>query len=176
VGDPGQRDALAAGGRVLTVLARVHGGLTTKETELVSIKNPLARAATVGVLAVTAMAGVIVPASAASSGVGAGLAGATAAAKPNVNIQGSPAKWSPTKLTVTPKNFTKCTPAKVVWTISNKTKKPAVISWRVGSGPKMPLGTLPAGEKAGVCSKGPAGTKESFSIKGSKSILQLTLR
>jgi hypothetical protein len=143
------------------------------------MKNPLARALTVGVLALGTMAGVIAPASAASTAsgsAGAGLARVTVAAKPNVNIKGAPAAWSPAKLTVTPKPFTTCTAAKVVWTITNRTKKPAVISWRVGTGPKMLLGTLPAGQKAGVCSKGPAGTKESFSIKGSKSVLHLTLR
>ena len=146
---------------------------------MVAIKNPLARAITVGVLTLGTMAAVIAPASAASTAsgtVGAGLAGVAVASKPNVNIKGAPAAWSPTKLTVTPKNFTTCTASKVVWTITNQTKKPAVISWRVGTGPKMALGTLSAGQKGGICSKGPAGTKESFSIKGSTSVLHLTLR
>jgi hypothetical protein len=146
---------------------------------LVAIKSQLARALTVSVLALGTMAGVIAPASAASTAsgsVGAGLARVTVAAKPNVNIKGAPAAWSPTKLTVTPKNFTTCTASKEVWTITNQTKKPAVLSWRVGTGAKMPLGTLSAGQKAGVCSKGPAGTKESYFIKGSKSVLHLTLR
>jgi hypothetical protein len=104
-----------------------------------------------------------------------GMTGISAAALPNVTIKGAPAKWSPTKLTVKPKSFTRCTKAKIVWTITNKTKKGQVISARAGNGPKTKLGTIKAGQKVGVCSKGPKGAKSTFFIKGSKSHLVVTL-
>jgi hypothetical protein len=84
------------------------------------------------------------------------------------------AKWSPTKLTVKPKNFTKCTKAKVAWTITNKTKKTQTIQAKVGS-KKQTLGKLKAGQKAGLCVAGKKGAKGDFFIKGSKSKLVVTL-
>lgn len=144
---------------------------------MLSVKKRVASAAAVGAFAVTGVAGFITPASAAQApSAAAGMAAAIApAALPNVNIL-APAHWSPTSLSVTPKNYTTCTAAKEVWTITNKTKASAVISYRIGSGTRMPLGTLPAGAKGGICSKGTAGTKERFFIKGSKSVLHLTLK
>ncbi len=147
-----------------------------KEAQLLSIKTRLGRASTVGILTVASVAGFMTPASAApvSSGT-VGLARVATATLPNVNIQGAPAAWHPASLKVTPKSYTKCTAAKEVWTISNKTKKSQTISFKLGSAKKKELGKLAAGTKAGVCSKGPAGTKFTFSIKGSKSTLTLTL-
>jgi hypothetical protein len=143
---------------------------------LSSIRNSLGRASAIGVLAAATMAGFMAPALAAPAAPAAVHLTATApAALPNVNVQGSPAKWSPAKLTVKPKSFTECTTAKEVWTISNKTKKSQTISYKVGSGKKTTLGTLTAGEKAGVCAQGKAGTKETFSLASSKSTLTLTL-
>jgi hypothetical protein len=140
---------------------------------LSSIRNSLGRASAIGVLAAATMAGFMAPALAAPAAVH--LTAAAPAALPNVNVQGSPAKWSPAKLTVKPKSFTECTTAKEVWTISNKTKKSQTNSYKVGSGKKTTLGTLTAGEKAGVCAQGKAGTKETFSLASSKSTLTLTL-
>jgi hypothetical protein len=143
---------------------------------VLSITKRLALTSAAGALALAGIAGFMAPASAAQlPAAGTGLTAATLAAKPNVNIQGKPAAWKPTKLSVKPKPFTTCTTSKVVWTITNKTKKAQTISYKVGSGPKSPLGTLAAGQKAGICSKGTAGTKESFYLKGSKSVLHLTL-
>lgn len=144
---------------------------------MLSITKRLGRTAAVGALALAGIAGSLAPASAAQvSAARTSLTGAALAALPNANIQGLPAVWKPTSLSVTPKPFTTCTSAKVVWTITNKTKKAQTISYKVGAGATKPLGTLAAGHKAGVCSKGAAGTKESLFIKGSKSILHLTLK
>jgi hypothetical protein len=63
----------------------------------------------------------------------------------------------------------------VVWTITNRTKKSHTILAKAGSGPKRKLGTIKAGQKVGVCSKGPKGAKSTFFIKGSTSHLVLTL-
>lgn len=103
------------------------------------------------------------------------MVGISATALPNVTIKGSPAKWSPTKLTVTPKPYTRCTKAKEVWTITNRTKKAQTISVKSGSRPKRVLGKIGAGKKAGVCSRGQKGAKSTFFIKGSASHLVLTL-
>ena len=142
-----------------------------------SLTRWLGVASAVSVLGAGSVAGLTVPAAAAAApSAAAGLTHISTAALPNANIAGTPAKWSPAKLSVTPKNFTTCTKAKTVWTISNKTKKGQTISFKVGSGKKTTLGTLPAGKKAGVCSKGAKGTVETFFIKGSKSTLKLTLK
>jgi hypothetical protein len=158
------------------VLAPVHGGLTAKGVKLFAFRRWLGLASAVGVLSVAGITGLVTPVSAAAApSATVGMAGISTAALPNVNIKGTPAKWSPTKLTVTPKNFTTCTKAKVVWTITNKTKKGQTISAKSGSGPKTKLGTIKAGQKVGVCSKGPKGAKSTFFIKGSKSQLVVTL-
>jgi hypothetical protein len=142
---------------------------------MLSIKTRLAGLTAAGAIAVAGVAGFVTPASAAQVPARTGLAAAAPAALPNTNIQGSPAAWSPSKLTVKPKSFTKCTAKTQAWTITNKTKKAAAISYKIGTGKKTTLGSLPAGEKAGICSEGKAGTKESFYIKGSTSVLTLTL-
>ena len=139
-----------------------------------SLKKWLGLASAASFLGAAGVAGLVAPASAAHAPPATSMIG-VAAAKPNVNISGSPAKWSPTRLSVVPKNFTTCTASKVVWTISNKTSKGQTISVKVGTGPKRLLGTIKARTKVGVCSKGPAGTKETYSIKGSTSTLKLTL-
>jgi len=142
---------------------------------LLSIKKRLAGAALTGAFAVAGVAGFMAPASASVASARTSLTGVGAAVLPNVNITGSPALWKPASLTVTPKPYTTCTASKEVWTITNKTTKSQVISYKIGSGSKATLGTLAAGAKGGICSKGPAGTKESFFIKGSTSVLHLTL-
>jgi hypothetical protein len=159
----------------LTVPARVHGGLTTKETELVSIKNQLIRAAAVGALGVATMAGFMAPASAAArvSATAEHNAVATAAV-PNTNIAGSPAKWNPTKLTVKPSVGTKCTAKNESFTITNKTKKSQTIQFNGGAG-KTTVGTLPAGKVGGICLMGSKGASGKFFIKGAKSVLTVTL-
>jgi hypothetical protein len=143
---------------------------------LFSLRKWFGLASAVGILSTVGLSGFMTPASAASlPSATVGMVSVTTAALPNVNIAGVPAKWSPTKLTVTPKPYTTCTKAKTVWTITNKTKKTQVLSYKVGTGAKKALGSLKAGVKAGLCSKGPAGTKETFFIMGSKSTLALTL-
>jgi hypothetical protein len=155
----------------------VHsGGPTAEGAKLFVFRRWLGLASAVGVLSVAGMMGAVTPVSAAATpSATVGMTGILAAALPNVNIKGAPAKWSPTKLTVKPKTFTRCTKAKEVWTITNKTKKRQTISAKAGSGPKTKLGTIKAGQKVGVCSKGPKGTKSIFFIKGSKSHLVVTL-
>jgi hypothetical protein len=144
-----------------------------KETELVSIKNQLARAAAVGALGVLTMAGFVAPASASTGSmhVRAATGAVATAAVPNTNIQGSPAKWNPTKLRA--KNFKKCTSMTVSFTITNKTKKAQTID-KTKSG--SPLGTLKAGKKKGVCMTGfSAGAKAHLYIKSSKAVLTVTV-
>ena len=126
-------------------------------------------------LGVAGMTALVAPVSAAPApSVHAAVAGITTTALPNANIKGAPPKWSPTKLTVKPKKFTKCTKAKLAWTITNKTKKTQTIQAKVG-GKKQTLGKIKAGQKAGLCISGPKGAKANFFIKGSKSKLVVTL-
>jgi len=144
---------------------------------LFSVKKLLGLASAAGILGAVGLAGLTAPALAAPAPAArTGMVAVGTAALPNTNIQGAPAKWSPTKLSVTPKNFTTCTAAKVVWTITNKTAKAQTISFKVGSGAKHPLGTVAAKTKAGVCSRGAKGTVETFFIKGSASTMKLTLK
>ena len=103
------------------------------------------------------------------------MAGVATAALPNANVKGSPARWSPTKLTVTPRNFTRCTARKIVWTITNKTARTQTIEVKTGTAPRKTLGSLSAGQRVGVCAKGPAGSRAIFIIKGSRSRLAVTL-
>ena len=140
-------------------------------------KKRLAIASTTAAFGLTALVGFMSPATAAPTrSAASAITGVGAANLPNVNIKGVPAKWNPTSISVSPKNYTTCTKAKVVWTITNHTKKGQTISYSVGSSKKTVLGTLAAGKKAGLCSKGPAGTAETFYIKGSSSTLALTLK
>jgi hypothetical protein len=139
-----------------------------------SIKIHLARSAAVGALGVATMAGFMLPASA-STVATAHMAGVhVAAAKPNSTISGTPAKWSPTKLTAKPTTGT-CSATNYSFSITNKEKKSEVISYNGGSGAKTKLGTIKAGEKAGICGTGSKGAKADFYIKGSKSVLTVTL-
>jgi hypothetical protein len=159
----------SSGGSTPGDLAWAHGNLTMKETELVSIKNHLARVAAVGAVGVVTMAGFVAPASA-STGSMHVRAGAIAAA-PNTNIQGSPAKWSPVKLSV--KNFKTCTATSTSFTITNKTAKAQTID-KTKSG--SPLGTVKAHQKVGVCMTGfKAGAKAHLFIKSSKAELTLAV-
>jgi hypothetical protein len=158
------------------LLARVHVGFTMKGAKLFRFRRWLGLASAVGVLGAAGMTGLVTPVSAAAAPSAAvGMVGISAAALPNASIQGAPAKWKPTKLTVRPRNFTTCTRSKVVWTITNKTKNAQAISVKSGSGRKKALGKIKGGQKVGVCSKGPKGAKSTFFIKGSKSQLVVTL-
>ena len=112
-----------------------------KGVKLFLFRRWLGLASAVGVLGIAGMTGLVTPVSAAAApSATVGMVGISAAALPNVSIQGAPAKWTPTKLTVGPKNFTTCTKSKVVWTITNKTKKAQTISAKSGSGPKTTSG------------------------------------
>jgi hypothetical protein len=140
------------------------------------VRKWLAVASVAGVVSVAGITGLVTPvAAAAVPSVHVGVVGIATSALPNVNIKGSPAKWSPTKLTVKPKKFTKCTKSKLVWTITNKTKKTQTIFEKSGSNPKEKLGSLKSGQKGGLCAQGPKGAKATFSLKGSKSKLVVTL-
>lgn len=138
-----------------------------------SIRNQFVRAAAVGALGVTAMAGFIAPASAAQVAAAAHMTGVAPAAKPNTNLEGSPAKWSPTKLTAAPVKGT-CSKTNYSFSVDNKTKKTQTLQYKSGSTKKL-LGTIKASEKAGICATGSKGAKGTFYIKGSKSVLTLTL-
>jgi hypothetical protein len=139
---------------------------------LVSIKNQLARAAAVGALAVMTMVGFVAPASASTAGMHATAAGARVAiTRPNVNIQGSPARWSRTKVTAPPAKG-RCTAKNFSFSMRNKTKKAQSILINPGSG-KTPFAKIPAGKAIVVC--GPAHSKAKFFIKGSKSVLSATI-
>jgi hypothetical protein len=139
------------------------------------VRHWLGLASVVGVLSVAGATAAVTPASAAAApSAHVSMAGITTAALPNTNVKGSPAKWSPTKLRAKPHSFTTCTKAKLSFTITNRTKKTQTIQEKVGS-KKVPLGTIKAGFRAGVCLKGQKGAKGSFFIKGSKSKLTVTL-
>jgi hypothetical protein len=140
-----------------------------------SLKTQIIRLSTAGALAVVTMAGVVAPASAAQRAPAAvHMSSAVAAkAKPNTNIQGSPAKWSPTKLTAPPTKGT-CSGTNFSFSITNKTTKSQVIQEKV-SGKKKALGTLKASQKAGICLTGAKGAKGNLYIKGSASVLTVTL-
>ena len=145
-----------------------------KGTELIAIRNQLIRAAAVGAIGVTAVAGFVAPASAATAGVHVSTAGVHVAVRgPNTNIQGSPAKWSPTKLTGPPVSGT-CSKTNYTFSITNKTKTTKTILYKTGT-TKKKLGTVAAGVKKGVCGSGPKGAKAKFYIKGSTSVLTVTL-
>ena len=152
-----------------------RGRLTVKEDMLFLVRHWLGLASVVGALSVAGLAGPVTPASAAGApSAHVGMVGIRTSALPNANIKGSPAKWSPTKLTVKPHNFTRCTKAKLAWTITNKTKKTQTILVKVGS-KKQVVGKVKAGAKAGLCAEGPKGAKGLFFIKGSRSKLTVTL-
>jgi hypothetical protein len=99
---------------------------------------------------------------------------AAAAAKPNTNIKGSPAKWNPAKLTAKPITGT-CSAKNYSFSMTNQTKKSQTILYKSGSSGKKTLGMLKKGEQAILCSKGAKGSKTKFFIKGAKSVLTVTL-
>jgi hypothetical protein len=139
-----------------------------------SIRNQLVRAAAVGALGVTAMAGFIGPASASQvAATTAHMTGMAHAAKPSTIIEGSPAKWVPTKLTAAPTKGT-CSATNYSFSIDNKTTKSQTVQYKSGT-KKKTLGTLKASEKTEVCGSGAKGAKGTFYIKGSKSVLTVTL-
>jgi hypothetical protein len=96
-----------------------------------------------------------------------------AATGPNTKILASPVRWSPTKLTGPPVTGT-CSGTNNTFTITNKTTTTKTILVNTGSG-KMPLGKLGAGKKAAICGSGSKGAKAKFFIKGSTSVLTVTL-
>jgi hypothetical protein len=143
---------------------------------MVSIHKHLVRAAAVGAVGAAAMAGFVAPASAAQVAAPHMTAGVAVAAVPNTNIQGSPAKWSPTKLTAASHKGSKCTSKLVSFTITNKTKKSQTIQQKSSTGGKVPVGTLKAGQKGGICIlNAKAGAKGDLYIKGSASVLTITI-
>jgi hypothetical protein len=142
----------------------------TKETELVSIKNHLARAAAIGVLGVATTAGFIAPASAGTASVHAhaALAGARVAAKPNSNIVGSgkTVKYSPISLKVKWSGPTqkKCTARIESLTITNKAKTSETVTFMGKAiGP-----AIPAGKVLGVCVFGKGTATAKLSLKANK--------
>jgi hypothetical protein len=138
-----------------------------------SIRNQIVRAVIPGAISVAAVAAFITPASAAQTG-GIHLAAAAhaTATAPNTNIEGSPAKWDPTKITAKPSTGSKCTTADISFSITNKTKKSQTVQ---DGSPKQTLATLKAGAKEGICVTGSKGSTGDLYIKGSKSVLTITL-
>lgn len=145
---------------------------------MVSIKTQLIRAAAVGAVGAAAMAGLAAPASAASASAGmhTSLAAVQVAATgPNTKILGGPLRWSPTKLTGPPiKPGSTCSGTNNTFTITNKTSVTRTILVKTSSGKKV-LGKVGAGKKAAVCGTGSKGAKAKFFIKGSTSVLTVTL-
>lgn len=139
-----------------------------------SIRNQLVRAAAVSALGVTAMAAFIAPASASQvAATATHMTGAAPAAKPNTNIQGSPATWSPAKLTAPPATGT-CSATNYSFTITNKTTKTQTIQIKSGSAKKT-VGKLAAGKNGPICLTGKKGESGSFYLVGSTSVLSVTL-
>jgi hypothetical protein len=139
-----------------------------------SIKIHLARTAAVGALGVATMAGFMLPAMASTAATAHMAGDHVAASKPNSTISGSPAKWDPTKLTAAPITGS-CSATNYSFSITNSEKKSETILYNGGSGTKTKLGVIKAGEKAGICGTGSKGAKADFYIKGSKSVLTVTL-
>jgi hypothetical protein len=142
---------------------------------VLSIRNSLGRVSAVGVIAMAAAAGFVAPASAAQvTGVSARLAAVSPAATgPNTTISGSPAKWSPTKLTGPPVTGT-CSATNYTFSITNKEKVSETIQYKAGT-TKKKLGVVAASTKVAICGSGAKGSKATFYIKGSKSVLTVTL-
>jgi hypothetical protein len=151
----------------LTVPPRAHGGLTTRETEVVSIKNQLIRAAAVGTVGVAAMAGFVGPASAGTTLTLSHSAVATAAAKPNSNIIGSgkTVNYSPKSLKVKWSGATQktCTVKIESFTISNTTKTTETVTF---SG--KTFAKIPARKGIGVCVFGTGTATGAFGLAANK--------
>lgn len=147
--------------------------ISRKEMTLGPIRNQLVRAAAVSALGVTAMAGFIAPASAAQVAASAHMTSVAPAAKPNTDIKASPVRWVPKTLTAPPTKGT-CSATNYSFSVTNKTKTAKTIQYKSGT-KKKTLGTLKAGKKGGVCATGSKGAKGKFYIKGSTSVLTVTL-
>lgn len=133
------------------------------------IRNQLVRATAVTGLGLAVMAGFVAPASAApvaASHVGAVGTAATASG-PNTNIQGSPATWSPNRLTVETATGT-CSTTNNSFTITNTTSTSQTISSAAGSE------TLTPGQVACICAA-QTGTY-TVNIDGSSSVLTVTVK
>lgn len=146
------------------------------EAKVISFKSHIIRVSTTAALAAVAVAGFVAPASAATAGVHATVAGAHVAAKgPNTNIQGSPAKFSPTKLTAKPVTSAKCSTTNYSFSVSNLTKKSQAVQEKTSTGTKKTLFTLKPKTGEALCVTGAKGAKGQLFIKGSKSVLTVTL-
>jgi hypothetical protein len=146
-----------------------------EEAQVISIKNQIIRVSTAAALAAVAVTGFVAPASAATAGVHATVAGVhVAATGPNTNITGSPAKWDPTTLTAKPVTSKKCSTTNFSFSVSNTTKKTQTVQDKV-SGKKQTLFTLKTKTAEAVCVTGPKGASGMLYIKGSKSVLTVTL-
>ncbi len=141
---------------------------------LLSIRNSLGRVAAIGMLTMTAAAGFAVPASASVAPLTARMAAAPSVTGPNTTIKGTPAAWHPTSLTGPPVSGT-CSATNFTFSITNKESVAETILVKVGTNPKTKLGVVKAHTKAAICGSGPKGAKAKFFIKGSKSVLTVTL-
>jgi hypothetical protein len=141
---------------------------------LFAIKRHFVRTAVVGALGVTALAGFVAPASAVQVAAPHMANAPAVAAKPNTNIEGGPLRWVPNKLTAPPTSGT-CSSTNYSFSITNRTAKAHEILYKIGTNPKKVLGTLKAHQKAAICDKRAKGSKTKFYIKGSTSVLTVTL-
>jgi hypothetical protein len=173
--NPDIGDALAWGSHA-GVPPGVHDDFTAKEMTL-GFRSHLVRAAAIGALGVVTVVGFVAPASAATTGgVHATAAGVHVAAKgPNTDITGSPAKWDPTKLTVKPVTSAKCSTTNYSFSVSNVTTKTQAVQEKTSTGKKKTLFTLKSKTAEAVCATGPKGASGDLYIKGSKSVLTVTL-
>jgi hypothetical protein len=99
----------------------------------------------------------------------------TAATLPNTTVSGTPAKFTPTSNRVAPKNFSSCTAALAVFTITNAESTAVTFKASINGGAFKLFGTLASHAKGDVCEKGPAGTYFTYAIKGSTSKFKSTL-
>jgi hypothetical protein len=136
-------------------------------------------AVAIGAAALFASGGAVQASAASTTGASFHMvaAPAIAAALPNTNVSGTPAKFSPTSNKVNPITFSgNCTTADEVFTISNLESKTVTFKASINGGTAQPFGSLKAHTKAGVCEQGPKGTYFTYSIKGSTSKFKSTLK
>jgi hypothetical protein len=141
--------------------------------QLLTNRSSLIRAAAAGVAALGAATVFAGPASASVTPAAVHMGAAVAASKPNTDLKGSPAKWSPAKLTAPPTKGT-CSKTNYSFTVTNDTSKSQTLQYKSGT-TKKTLGVLKAKEKGGICAVGAKGAKSSLYIKGSSSVLTVTL-
>jgi len=121
------------------------------------------------------MAGFIAPASAATAGVHTSVAGAHIAAKgPNTNIQGSPAIWKPSKLTVKSVAAARCSASNYSFSVTNTTKVTQAVQEKTATGKKTVFTLKPKAAEA-VCVSGKAGASGKLYIKSSGKTLTVTI-